>query len=539
RLPLIGEAGNIKYPAPIVTVSLAALAAIGHDRLRSRLAQAQSLRGFYAVGALLVLVGVAAPAAVAAAGLRPIDVGACALAGALVVAAFAFVRLAAQGAVSPRALSAALLALSLAALWANHADLWTPGDGGSWERITALGGARGGWAAAVAVGVSALLCARARWGGPLRRWQAWAAAGAILAIVGARQAATVRVVVPPPHAQRPLPDPAEPPEFIAAICAENERLGGGPFRIAGEPTALPANQATVYGLEDVRSFDALYVDRFFQVLNVINDWPDYREVLFPLPARITQQDALKRLRVSQSDWWFFEQTKRTAIRPDRFAHPLVALLGVRFFLYGPYRTGPILEGAGYRTVYDRYGYRVVASEHAAPRAFLVHRWEVLDSRRAVKARLGEADFDGRRLALLERAPPGAAQGAADGQAPDEVVRIVERSTSRMQIAVEAKTPGILVVTDNFFPGWEAEIARAGGAAAPAEILASDLAFRGVYVPAGAHVVRLHYRPHAWRWGAWAGLLTLVLLVGAWLGPAAWRRVRGVRVPAVGAGAGGG
>jgi len=503
RLPLIGEAGNIKYPSPVVNASLAVLAAIGHDRLRGKLARGDPCRFFFGAGAALAGLGLLVPAALVAFGFRDLDLGAAALSAGLVIGCLLFVRLRQRARIEPRGLTAAVLGAVLAGLWANHAG---------------IGGAAGWAAAAVAILAPLGVLLAGRGASRLRSILAPACALAVLGTVTLVHLGTARVVGPP-EGQRDLPDRDRPPAIVLEMRHDNEARGFGPFRITGGPSALPANQATVYGIEDVRAFDALYVDRFFQYLNVINDLPDYREVLFPLPARITQKEALERLLASGSDWLFFERTKRSGIKLDRFTHPLVDLLGVRYFVYGPFHRGPVLEGEGYRTIYNRYGFHIVANDRAQPRAFLVHSAEVLDSREAVKRHLGAPDFDGRATALIEAPPPGPLPG--DGaQRPDERVRVVSRGIHHVHVEVEATAPGILVVSENHYPGWEAERIGEDGESVAMNIFACDLAFRGVYVPAGRCEVRFTYRPRSVAYGAALGGLVLAgLVLAALLGPA--------------------
>jgi hypothetical protein len=269
------------------------------------------------------------------------------------------------------------------------------------------------------------------------------------------------------------------------------------------------------------------VDRFFQYLNVINDLPDYREVLLPMPTGITREEALRRLHASGSDWLYFERSKRTAIKLDRLRHPLVDLLGVRFFLYGPLHAGPIVEGPGLRTIYDRHGFRIVANDHALPRAFLVHGVEVCRSAREAKTRIAQPTFDARRTAVLEGSPPGPLP-LARAATPGEWAAVVGRGTGCVEVEVEAKSPGILVLTDNDYPGWIAECVGADGRARRREIFPCNLAFRGVYVEAGRHRITFRFRPGSVYLGAWIGAGVLAVLVVA-CGVAYVRRRR--RAPA--------
>ena len=94
------------------------------------------------------------------------------------------------------------------------------------------------------------------------------------------------------------------------------------------------------------------------------------------------------------------------------------------------------------------------------------------------------------------------------------------SAQQVSIDVDAKGPSLLVVTDAVYPGWSASI---DGQEAP--IYATDAAFRGIFVPTGAHRIELTYAPASFRTGMGIALLGFVaLVVGAtgvtsrrWLG----------------------
>lgn len=83
-----------------------------------------------------------------------------------------------------------------------------------------------------------------------------------------------------------------------------------------------------------------------------------------------------------------------------------------------------------------------------------------------------------------------------------------RNPQSLDVVVQRDSPGLLVVSQAWTPGWQAEL---DGNAVP--VYRVDHALLGVYLPSGDHEVRLRYDPLGWRWG-WritAGSLMVLLL----------------------------
>ena len=86
--------------------------------------------------------------------------------------------------------------------------------------------------------------------------------------------------------------------------------------------------------------------------------------------------------------------------------------------------------------------------------------------------------------------------------------------------VDAACPGLLVLTDQWYPGWAATVNGRSSTVYP-----TDVAFRGVVVPKGASTVVLRYEPAPFRFGvALAGGTVVVVAVTA-LGAFVVRRRR--------------
>ncbi len=157
---------------------------------------------------------------------------------------------------------------------------------------------------------------------------------------------------------------------------------------------------------------------------------------------------------------------------------------------------------------------VYRNRTALPRAMVVYQALAAPDQEAAWDLIHNPDFDPASAVVLEGIPAG--EGGA--QAASGSARVVHYDTDRIEIELDSPTAGYLVLSDPFYPGWQAEVDGE-----PAEILRANYAFRAVPVPAGGHRVTMAFRPATWRGGLTITLGTLVLLgVG---GVLAWQRQR--------------
>ncbi|VAW31907.1 hypothetical protein MNBD_CHLOROFLEXI01-3433 [hydrothermal vent metagenome] len=146
--------------------------------------------------------------------------------------------------------------------------------------------------------------------------------------------------------------------------------------------------------------------------------------------------------------------------------------------------------------------------HFKPRAYLVE--EVIEVADAVEAaeRLAAPDFDYWNTALVV-GESGLGQGSV--LLPTENVLVVGRTANSITIQATTEEPRLLVLSDTFYPGWQAEIDNVS-----TEILQTNVALRGVVVPSGNHTITMQFRPLTFYLGVAISLLT-VLVVLLWAG----------------------
>jgi hypothetical protein len=170
-------------------------------------------------------------------------------------------------------------------------------------------------------------------------------------------------------------------------------------------------------------------------------------------------------------------------------------------------------------VYDREGLLIERNRHACPRAWLVAEAEAVDGEAALRRiRGGGNAFDPRRTALLEDAPGELPQLPGGELAPGSDARVVAYEPSRLIVETNAPTPTVLVVSEMFYPGWEASV---DGRAE--RIHLADFLLRAVPVPAGTHRIEMRYHATQARNGLIISAATLVLLASLAFGSRHRRR----------------
>jgi hypothetical protein len=179
------------------------------------------------------------------------------------------------------------------------------------------------------------------------------------------------------------------------------------------------------------------------------------------------------------------------------AHPgLVDLLGVRWLLsthelprFVERQSGPV---------------RVYENTAALPPAFVVG---CIEQTSDAVAALGA--LDPRRWAIVETEVP--VPDCREGPIREAVT---DRPRSG-EVRVTATGPGLLVLTDSWYPGWRATVDGTESA-----IVRADATFRGVVVGEGRHQVVFRYRP---AWLPWSAALA-----GVGLAVLAWRTIHGAK-----------
>lgn len=148
----------------------------------------------------------------------------------------------------------------------------------------------------------------------------------------------------------------------------------------------------------------------------------------------------------------------------------------------------------------------------APRAWIARDWRIIDA----EAELPEAleAIAGRTDRVLVDRDPGISPTPATAT---DVVHLPERDAQRVTVRVELSEPGLLVLNEAMFPGWEATVDSR-----PTEMVTVNTLMRGVPIgSAGTHTVVMTYVPPGFAAGLVAsfvalGALVLLSAAGFWV-----------------------
>ena len=113
-----------------------------------------------------------------------------------------------------------------------------------------------------------------------------------------------------------------------------------------------------------------------------------------------------------------------------------------------------LKLRGVQVVYDGPDARVYSVAGALPRAFVVGAQQVEPNGDAALRAIAQPGFDGRSVAVTERPLSGLPRTAA---APAAALRSCPTSPSGSSSRARSRGRGLLVLGDNYYPGWKAKV----------------------------------------------------------------------------------
>ena len=142
-----------------------------------------------------------------------------------------------------------------------------------------------------------------------------------------------------------------------------------------------------------------------------------------------------------------------------------------------------------------------------PRAFFVSNWTWQPDVASSVITLQAPNFDPRQTAVLIGNPT--ANGANGGTSFDEtaVANIIQFEPEQITIQTETAVPGLLILTEAFYPGWQATLDGDR-----TTIYQADAYFQGVFVPEGTHEIVFTFQPDSFANGRIITIIGLAIVL---------------------------
>jgi hypothetical protein len=193
---------------------------------------------------------------------------------------------------------------------------------------------------------------------------------------------------------------------------------------------------------------------------------------------------------------------RLTVRPGFMQ--LLGLYNVRFLITSQPVEEEALELVG---VFGR-GAHLYENRQTIPRAFVVPDYTVTSDVAAALELMGSSSFVPAQTVVLLESPD---VPASPVEGLDGTVNVVTYEPTRVEIEAELSGPGWLVLSDTYYPGWEATVDGR-----PAPIYQANGCVRAVPLAEGAHQVVFRFRPRSFAQGALISGVSVLLFVAAWL-----------------------
>lgn len=168
------------------------------------------------------------------------------------------------------------------------------------------------------------------------------------------------------------------------------------------------------------------------------------------------------------------------ITPHNYQSRMIDLLNVKYVLALTDLDSPKLK-----LVFQEGQTRVYENENVFPRAFMAYDYQLAQNKQEAIELLMNEEIDLAKIVILEEKPQ-----RLDFVKGENKIEIEVYQENRVVVVVETDKPGILILTDSYYPGWKATVDNK-----ETKIYRANYNFRGIIIPEGIHEAIFEYDWH--------------------------------------------
>jgi len=177
---------------------------------------------------------------------------------------------------------------------------------------------------------------------------------------------------------------------------------------------------------------------------------------------------------------------------------LLDILGVKYFIYKKSQA----KDAEYIVWQDK-NWQIIENKNALPRAYLVSNFEVIQDKNKILNKLFRSSFNPKTDLILEEKP----KISLNQNNNTSDLFIQKYSELEVEINTNTSSNHMLVISDNFYPGWRAYVDNK-----ETKIYRANYSFRATELPAGKHIVKFLYEPDSFKIGLTLSMFSIVIYI---------------------------
>lgn len=244
---------------------------------------------------------------------------------------------------------------------------------------------------------------------------------------------------------------------------------------------LSAENAVFYKIQLLGGYDPLYIKRYGEFVKYIDlgriEDGDRSVVNFPLSS-IRTKKAIDYLGVEYIPQKKSDDGKVWSF--DFSSYPIEA----------------------FEIAYEDEAYRVFRNKNFFPRAFVVGDYDIAQNDLEILKKMFDDNTNLRNKVILEKDPKISKNKSLNASAD-----IIDYAPNSVKIEVNSENNTLLLLTDNYYPGWKAYIDGR-----EVEILRANYTFRAIVVPEGKSMVEFKYLPQSFKLGIYSAGFGLIIIV---------------------------